>query len=185
MKWDRDKAQHALCQVDAVILDGIAAMNSRFYRISAIHPLFSLLIVTAASLIFSVAIILSAGSESVEAMILFLVAFSVFLWPSIKAMLGLAKVVRREWTLSTYKPAMAYHLAARTFWKHRIGKLLRCLAVFSLLFAGNLHWPAPDFILYLAVLCLLIPLEVYVRHAEPPIPTDGGLMTRNMQMSPG
>ncbi|TLX16442.1 hypothetical protein [Rhizobium sp. MHM7A] len=184
MKWDRERAQDALCQIDASILDGIAALNRRVYRAAGIHPLLLLLAVTVGSLVVSASIIVSAGSEDVEAMLLFLIALSVFLWPTVKSALGLARAVRREWTLSTYKPAMAYHLATRTLWKRRMGGLLRCLAVFSMLFAANLHWPAPDFILYLAMLCLVVPLEVYVRHAEPPVPTDGGHLARDLQASP-
>jgi hypothetical protein len=183
MKWDRERAQEALCQIDANILDGIAALNQRVYRAAGVHPLFLLLTVTLASLLASASIIISAGSDGVEAMLLFLIALSVFLWPTLKSALGLARNVRREWTLSTYKPAMAYHLATRTLWKRRIGGLLRCLAVFSILFALSLHSPAPNFILYLAALCLVIPLEVYVRHAEPPVPTDGGHPARDLHAS--
>lgn len=184
MKWDREKAQDALRHLDAVILDGISTLISRLYRFSGLHPLFLLLAVTGANIAVSIAIVVSAGSESMEAMLLFLLAFTVFLLPLMRSAFGLAKTVRRDWTMTVYKPAMTYHLTARTFWNRRMGNLLRCLAVFSLLFAGNIHWPAPDFILYLAALCLLIPLEVYVRHAEPPVPTDGGLVNRNLQMSP-
>ncbi len=184
MKWDRGKAQDALCQLDAAILDGISTAISRSYRFLGLHPLFLLLAVTVANIAVSAAIVVSAGSESRETMLLFLLAFSVFLLPLIKSAFGLAKMVRRDWTMTVYKPAMTYHLAARTFWNQRIVNLLRCLAIFSMLFAGNFHWPAPDFILYIAALCLLIPLEVYVRHAEPPVPTDGGLLNRNLQMSP-
>ena len=184
MKWDREKAQDALRMVDAAILDNISTINSRLYRFSGVHPLFLLFAATAANIGVSAAIVVSAGFESIETMVLFMAAFTVFLWPLMRSLIGLARLVRRDWTMSTYKPAMTYHLAARSFWKPRMGRLLRCLAVFSLLFAGNIHWPAPDFILYLAILCLLIPLEVYVRHAEPPVPTDGGLVNRHVQMSP-
>lgn len=184
MKWDRERAQDALCQIDASILDGIAALNRRVYRVAGVHPLLLLLAVTVGSLLVSASIIVSAGSEGIETMLIFLIALSVFLWPSVKSALGLTRAVRREWTLSSYKAVMAYHLAARTLWKRRMSGLLRCLAVFSILFAANLHWPAPDFILYLAVLCILVPLEVYVRHAEPPVPTDGGRLASDLQASP-
>jgi len=184
MKWNRERAQDALCKLDANILDGIAAFNRRAYREGGFHPLFLLLAVTFGSLLAALSIIVSARSEGVEAMFAFLIALSVFLWPSVKSALGLTRIVRRGWSLSTFRPAMAYHLATRSLWKKRMGCLVRCLAVFSMLFSANLQWPAPDFILHLAVLCLVIPLEIYVRHAEPPVPTDDGQLAHRLQASP-
>jgi hypothetical protein len=172
MKWDKDKAQAALRQIDATILNGISSLNRNIYQVTGLHPLFLLLCTTLTLLIMAAAIIATSWSEGIEVMSIFLAMFSFFMWPSVKVTLGLRRIVKREWTLSTYKPAMAYHTANLPLWNRRIGVLLRCFAVFSLLFVANLHWPAPDFILYLAAFCLFTPLEIYVRHSEPPIPED-------------
>lgn len=184
MKWDKERVQAALCQMDATVLHGIGSFNQRLYRTTGLHPFFLLLCTTLTMLIMAAAIIVASQSEGMEVMSIFLIVFSFFLWPSIKTALGLARIVKRQWTLSTYKPAMAYHVATRPLWKRRAGLFLRCVTIFSLMFVANFQWPAPDFILYLAAFCLFTPLEIYVRHSEPPVPEDGKRIGHKIQVSP-
>lgn len=183
MKWDKNQAQATLCQIDAAILDGIGSFNQRLYKVTGLHPLLLSLCTNLTILIMAAAIVVTSRSEGVEVMLIFLIMFSFFLWPSIKAVLSLSRIVKRQWSLSTYTPAMTYHVAIRPFWKRRIGYTIRCIMVFSLLFIASMHWPAPNFIIYLAAFCLLTPLEIYIRHSEPPVPEDGGKVSLNVQPS--
>jgi hypothetical protein len=184
MSPEENRIARALRQVDETSLAQLSALNRFVYRQLGLHPFVTLLVTSLLLIGTSFGLVAAFAQLSAGLGAVMTIVFMVILWPTFRAIIGLSRLVRRPWTLKSYKPALAYHVVVRDHWKQRAGVLLRCLAVFLLLFSLSATGEVPTFISLVALLSLIVPLELYVRHAEPPMPDEGDLVKKVSSLAP-